>query len=61
VVVVRQYRVLALPKVRVPWKEPTLFHLRQLREILAACTRACPRRRWRSDSSSAPACAASGH
>jgi len=30
-------RILTLPKVRVPWKEPTLFHIRQLREILAAC------------------------
>ena len=35
-------RILALPKVRVPWKEPTLFHLRQLREILAACNSRLP-------------------
>ena len=35
-------RILALPKVRVPWKEPTLFHVRQLREILAACNPKLP-------------------
>ncbi|HXM55740.1 MAG TPA: site-specific integrase [Candidatus Dormibacteraeota bacterium] len=35
-------RILALPKVRVPWKEPTLFHIRQLREILAACNPRLP-------------------
>jgi integrase len=30
-------RILQMPKVRVPWKEPTLFHINQLRSILAAC------------------------
>jgi site-specific recombinase XerD len=35
-------RILQLAKVRVPWKEPTLFHLVQLREILAACNPAVP-------------------
>lgn len=44
VVVVREYRaeLAALPKVRVPWKEPTLSHIRQLREILAACNPRLP-------------------
>jgi integrase len=35
-------RILQLPKVRVPWKEPTLFHLRQMREIAAACNPRLP-------------------
>jgi integrase len=35
-------RILALPKVRVPWKERTLFHVKQLREILAACNPRLP-------------------
>ena len=30
-------RILQMPKVRVPWKEPTLFHITQLRSILTAC------------------------
>lgn len=30
-------RILQMPKVRVPWKEPTLFHINQLRSFLAAC------------------------
>ena len=35
-------RILSLPKVRVPWKEPTLFHVSQLRDILAACNPRMP-------------------
>jgi integrase len=35
-------RIRTLPKVRVPWKEPTLFHIRQVREILAACNPRLP-------------------
>jgi site-specific recombinase XerD len=35
-------RILQLPKVRVPWKEPTLFHVSQLREIVAACNPRMP-------------------
>ncbi|HUZ88032.1 MAG TPA: hypothetical protein VNF26_13890 [Candidatus Baltobacterales bacterium] len=30
-------RILQMPKVRVPWKEPTRFHINQLRSILGAC------------------------
>jgi integrase len=30
-------RILQMPKVRVPWKEPTLFHINQVGSILAAC------------------------
>ena len=50
-------RILTLPKVRVPWKEPTLFHIRQQREILAACNPQLSRRRWRGGCWSAPASA----
>ena len=35
-------RILQLPKVRVPWKEPTLFHVHQMREIVAACNPKLP-------------------
>jgi site-specific recombinase XerD len=35
-------RILQLQKVRVPWKEPTLFHVAQLRKILAACNPRMP-------------------
>ena len=35
-------RVLTLLRVGVLWKEPTLFHIRQVREILAACNPRLP-------------------
>ena len=35
-------RLLQLPKVRVPWKEPTLFHIVQVQEILGACNPTLP-------------------
>ena len=35
-------RVLKLPRIRVPAKEPTVFHMTQLRQILAACNPAAP-------------------
>ena len=37
-----QPRILTLRRVRVPWKEPTIFHLKQLREILLACNEDLP-------------------
>ena len=37
-----QPRILTLRRVRVPWKEPTIFHLKQLREILVACNEDLP-------------------
>src|SRR5207237_8766022 len=35
-------RLLKLPRVRVPAKEPTVFHMTQLRQILAACNADSP-------------------
>jgi integrase/recombinase XerD len=35
-------RILQLPKVRVPWKEPTLFPISQLHKIMAACNPRMP-------------------
>ena len=57
-------RILELKRPRVPDKEPDVFHIAQLRQILAACTRRSHRRNWRSESwsgreSAAPSSAAS--
>ena len=35
-------RLLTLLRVGAPWKEPTLFHVRQLTEVLRACDAARP-------------------
>jgi integrase len=35
-------RILQLPRVRVPWKEPTLYHMTQVRDLLAACNPTLP-------------------
>lgn len=35
-------RVLKLPRIRVPIKEPTVYHIQQIRQILAVCNPAFP-------------------